>query len=220
MKKTLVALLFVTTLSANAQLVKGTKQIGGYLNVFSTKTENDSSYPFDSPKNSSQSFQLSPTLGVFLTDHIVLGGSVSFGLTKQTSSYIDGITGDENKNTYKGKSINLGPYIRFYKPLGESAALFLQGNAQVGFGKTKSEGLENDVVRKSTSFNLGIRPGFTFFLSEKLGIEGTFGALTYSWTKEAEDREGSDETEGITNGFNLSLNPNSFTLGIQYYFTR
>lgn len=229
MKKTMLAIFLLGSLTVQAQLSKGNRQIGGNINL-SVTSKDDAlfhlyavTYPAE---KKATTIHVSPSMGFFISDNMVFGGNVSFlsSTEKNTVDYADFDLVHEESNNI----IAIGPYFRAYKPLGESAALFLQANVTVGFGKSHSE-LEYDFTNietdgKLTLIDIGLRPGFTFFLSKNWAIEGMFGVLGYSnLTKTLDDESVADsgeKKEQSTEKFDLNLRLSSFSIGIQYFLSK
>ncbi len=108
------------------------------------------------------SMNLSPGIGFFIEDGIVIGGNMGFGYTK-----IDEST---------GTSFGLIPFGRYYFNRGGSPAFFLQ--AKAGFIVNRTENNFNS----NTSFGgvFGAGPGMAIFLSDQIAIEGILDLVRYA----------------------------------------
>ncbi|MEW2920293.1 outer membrane beta-barrel protein [Muricauda sp. ANG21] len=159
-------------------------------------------------------FSFSPRIGYVFADNWMLGLKAGYGFSKSDNERIENgeFTG-ETEN--KGESISVAPYIRRYFGVGKNLLFNLQG--ELGYSASWSENISGSSERATSTsdrFNVSIRPGITFFVSNKLALESSLGVLEYYATK-------SDQSNGFDNtssGVNLSLDPSSLFFGLSYYF--
>lgn len=224
------AILLVNT--SIAQTEKGKKFIGGYISVTGYKNTKDDLYSTSSNKN--HSFQLSPRFGAFINDKLALGGYVTFISQKEMQTgknnwSQNGIPNLEYSTTYHTIGYGAGAFIRKYKMLTEK--LFFTGTCEIGYmhqdQKKKFETNDpnhlnsiNNPDEQLMKFNLvgsSIAPGFTYFVTPKLGVDASFGRLIYSFST-SKNVSLPSEINTKANNFNIDLNINSFSLGLNYYF--
>ncbi|WP_333818594.1 outer membrane beta-barrel protein [Ohtaekwangia sp.] len=208
MKHVLMLAMLLSSTCSFAQLAKGNLQLGGSLSYTNQKNDQYDYYPGLPYSIKSTSFALSPRAGLFFSDKSVVGLSLSFTSTTNTSEF-SGL----DKNQSKNSLFSITPYYRHYKSLGEHAAFFFQGDASIGFGKYKPEGASYDTFY----YGVGVRPGVALFLSEKWALEATYGSLSYQSTKYTPD--GSDNNR-TSNSFGLNLNWLTLAFGVQYFIAR
>uniref|UniRef100_UPI0040471CC7 outer membrane beta-barrel protein n=1 Tax=Roseivirga sp. TaxID=1964215 RepID=UPI0040471CC7 len=178
------ALLMMSTLSF-AQITKGDIQLGGMVNF--SKVE--------APGFERSNFTLTPRAGLFVSDLTSVGITTGF-----TSSKLNGA---------KSNLFQFGVYTRFHKMVAEQFYIYLQPSLAFGTGSAETgNGPDADI----TSFNIGIAPGMTYFLSPKFALEMNFGSLAYNST--------TNEISGVENkteNYGLNLNFDTITLGFSYY---
>jgi len=174
MKKKFISLLFLPfgmmPLTGLGQISSGTILLGGSLNY---NTNNYNSSNNNDQVFKSNSFSFAPKAGYFISENLVLG--VGLGLT----------TGSQKNGSaiqYKQSGYSIGPFVRYYKFLGERTALF--GNAAFNYNKTKTKSLNlnQELVPANNQENIGayITPGLTYFASSRIGLEISLGYIGYS----------------------------------------
>jgi len=93
-------------------------------------------------------------------------------------------------------------------------ALFGQGSVGIGFGREKfKSGSTSTDGDKFTMFEIAVRPGISYKLTDQIAIEAFLGGLSYDMTttKKPNDDKDKDHTLGLN--FFTSLN-----LGFVYKF--
>lgn len=133
-------------------------------------------------------FDLTPQAGFFLSDNISLG-------------VVLGYQSAGNSNA-KDKLFSFGVFSRFYKPIADRFYFFAQPQIAFGTGETAAEA---DI----SAFSIGIRPGFSYFLSDKISMDMSVQGFNY------ENREEGANERTFT-GF--SLNPNTVNVGVSFLF--
>lgn len=136
----------------------------------------------------SNRFELSPQAGFFLSDKISLG-------------VVLGYQSVGNSNA-KDKLFSFGIFSRLYKPIADRFYFFAQPQVAFGTGETAAEA---DI----SAFSIGIRPGFSYFLSDKISMDMSVQGFNY------ENREEGANEISFT-GF--SLNPNTVNVGVSFLF--
>lgn len=176
----LIALFF--PLAIHAQTQKGDKMIGGSGNM-----------------NFGRSFyvSLSPSLGLFVIDDLVVGSGVpvSYGYFKEAK--------------YRTIGGGLEPYIRYY--FGNQAPLrvFAQANGSVSFlnGKNKGDAFYGSAY---TQNSFGGSIGLVRFITEQVGLEAR---LYYNNYQNAQTRDSNTRYDSRQDSYGL-------TLGIQVHIPR
>jgi hypothetical protein len=179
-----MALLMVSTLSF-AQITKGDIQLGG--NAGFNKIKSGS---FERSQ-----FTLAPRAGLFVSDLTSVGLTIGYSSTDSNGT---------NSNLFQ-----FGVYSRFHKMVAENFYIYLQPSLTLGTGSVKSE---NAPDIDTSTFNIGIAPGVTYFLSPKFALEMSLGSLAYNLTKDS-----NSTIESKTENYGLNLNLNTITLGFSYY---
>ncbi|MEM1135604.1 MAG: hypothetical protein AAGI07_07170, partial [Bacteroidota bacterium] len=184
------------------------------------------SFSFDQNKNEfspdnvvdneldTRTFSILPQIGRFVNDNVSIGGIIGF--TRIKTEFISTNSFGINFETETSIDIfQMGPFARFHKSVSDAAYVFLQAELIFGFGSSESE--IPDTKENLFTLQTGLRPGFIFFLTEKIGIEANIGFLGYNYSRNELDEDESD-AKNTNSSFVLDLDLSSFNLGVQYYF--
>lgn len=206
MKKILLSAVAVMAFGfANAQEATGTK---GFAegDVFITGSVGFGSEKTGDAKTSQ--FNISPKAGYFVTSNIAIG--VQLGYTSATDTeVVEGPFGSTTVDV-DTNSFEAGAFGRYYFTPARDFSFF--GQLSVGYASTKTEVEGVDGESKSNGFNLGLAPGISYFVSEHIALEATFGLLGYNTSKP--DFDGAESTDT----FNIGANFNDINFGIVYKF--
>jgi len=151
---------------------------------------------------SSLQINFAPDLGYFIQDNFALGLAMDF-----TFSSLEEPNSDRTDNS----NLLFGPFARYYFPMEDQTAFFIEGN--FGFGNSSDDQLigESKQSVNTNIFATGFGPGFTIISKKGIGIEAIF-KYNYARSKfNTEISEVKQETITKTNQFDISI-------GIQYYF--
>jgi outer membrane protein len=223
MKKILlmVAMLFATNF-AFAQLSKGNLLVTGAFSVGSTSQENTiNSKTTDGPSTSN--FSIIPNVSYFINDRLSVG--VELGYSSLSAELVD-VRSSSTTVTTKDVTSGLGlsPFVRYYFPLGQKFYFYGQGGFGITSGKINNTtttvttffGTQTTEVKSESdlsAFNVGFRPGITYFFTDRFALDASFGLLNYSNTTVKLDK---DETKNSELNFNII--PNSLNFGLSYRF--
>ena len=188
-KYILIIIIFYSTITQLfSQIQKGTKMVGGGLALIGTKatgynnvTEEEESYNYTVAT-------FKPTLGVMVSENLMLGSSADFSYSK-----LDYVT---------QTSIGIGPFARYFYQIKDKFYLF--GDVSVGFGSTNykynySSFPSDDIKTSFTAFAIG--PGINYFLADNVAIEASFIIKS---TKNKDELK--------------SIGTNTLGIGLQFYF--
>jgi len=199
MKKLLILILAVGLVIPTvwAQTTKGSFAVGGGISYNSNSNTNEVQYK-------TNSFQFSPQAGYFVGDNFEVG--LEFGLS--TSKY-----GFEDDEPTKNNSLSVGPFARYYKfTSNDRFAFTAQAGFSIGSGKiTQPNGNE----QKSGNFGIYLSPGFTYFLSEKWGLDFQLQGISFGTSDPNKDVDNNEQTY-FTFGVS-SFNP---SLGFRYFISK
>ena len=148
-------------------------------------------------------FNVIPRVGYFVSDNVAIGAQLGYGNSKAT--YYTGMEWDERTTN----SFSAGAFARYYATPGNTFSFFGQLQANYSTSKTEYEGGGED---KRNGFDVGVAPGISYFISDHIALETTFGVLSYATSKP--DADGAEST----NTFNLNLNLSNVVFGIVYKF--
>ncbi|WP_299222003.1 outer membrane beta-barrel protein [uncultured Aquimarina sp.] len=193
MKKILLTAVVVFTVAfTNAQdggFSKGDIFISGSFGYNSTSTG-------DAKSNS---FEITPRAGFFVSDNIAVGARIGYTTQKQEIPFTD----DAKSNVFTG-----GAFGRYYftpsskfSIFGELGANYLSIKTEIGTIDSTTDG-----------FLIGGGPGVSYFISDNFALEAFWGALSYSSTKS--DFNGDESTDLFSIGVNLD----DINLGLVYKF--
>ncbi len=202
MKKINVVLIFLSFISVGAwaQTNQGNFVVGGSLGFQNTKTESGID---GNNTTKSTSFSFSPQAAYFIADGMEVGILLDF----TTSG------GDNNGNDLtKYTNTAIGSYFKYYMfTANEKFAFTLRAAARFGFTK-QDPPAGNDV--KGSSFGFAVSPGFSYFFTNKLGLDFQLDGIGISTSKP--DKDVDWKTTTFTFGVD-SFNP---SLGFRYFFGR
>ena len=227
----LAAALLLSAGAAQAQLSAGHILVGGDAGYTSNHPD-DQDATLDT-KTTTGSF--SPRIGYFIKDNLAIGLDIQYHGTKEVKDENDtSVDGTVLKTTTTNTSALIGPFVRYYKPVGEKAAFF--GHLNLGFGgekqKTELSGrdkptdaalLPKDV--KYGNVNVALRPGFAYFPTKHFGFELTTNAIALGYNnRKLKDLASGQKAEDFTsNGFYAQadlrslISPTSWQIGATFY---
>ena len=214
MKNLLIILFLFSASTAFSQIQKGTKVVGGGLNL--SGQSNESVYSESDWASSTQnSFGISGSYEKFKNSTTAFGVFLGYNYYSNKSEY----DYDTNTNTYGVQThmVNFGPNITKYISLRDNLFFTVGSGISLGIGQRKD--IETD--DKSTFWSAGINasPGLAFFLNDNFALSASIGSLYYRYSAEKSKEENSNgENEKDTHhNYGLSFNVNTFTIGLKYY---
>ncbi|MGN6533552.1 MAG: outer membrane beta-barrel protein [Ginsengibacter sp.] len=143
------------------------------------------------------SFNLTPSVGYFVTDKVAVGLNLGYGESKSTN--YSGSTDSYTKTNAAG----IGVFGRYYfLDLGQRFKAY--GEADLGYdqmGGETSNGTTTTKNDKVNTFGIGAGVGANFFLTQKIAIGYQF-ANVIGFSSSKVDKSGAK----ATNSFNLNLN--------------
>lgn len=192
MKKTLfLSVLLLTLQSAYSQSIEGFKK-GNCFIIGSLNLQN-----IDSGSLNQKLVEFSPSFGFFEGENIVLGARISVG---QEKSKLDSIL-LKNNTTF-----SIGAFARYYFTPKSRFSIFGHLGANLN---SKTEKLTKS---GESGFDIGVSPGFNYFISNHFAVEAIFGRMGFESIKS--DTEGSKNK----NILNFDLNLRSIGFGLIYKF--
>ncbi|MFT6055495.1 MAG: hypothetical protein ACJAS3_000792 [Roseivirga sp.] len=126
---------------------------------------------------------LRPRAGLFVSDLTSVGLIIGYGWNDSNGS--------------SSNSFQFGIYGRFHKMIIENFYIYLQPSVSVG----------------TSSFNVGIAPGMSYFLSPKFALEMNVGTLSYDRTVQ---KNSGVENKSEQYRFNL----NNVSVGFSYFIKK
>lgn len=182
-----------------AQTTKGSIALGGGFGINSSKYENN----YGNTDYTSSSFQLRPMGGLFVADNLEVG--LQLGVASGESGY-DGV------DPTKTSSFSAGPYARYYKFTSNERFAFT-GQVGVSFSSGKSTYLNNET--KTGNIGVTIAPGFTYFISDKWGLDFQLDLLSFRSYDPNKDVDNNNQTS-----FSFGFDTFSPSIGFRYYIAK
>ncbi|MES2477496.1 MAG: outer membrane beta-barrel protein [Bacteroidota bacterium] len=228
-KSLLFASISMLSISANAQIEKGTVFIGG-RSSFSTSSSSASS-PLGSRDSKSTGFSIEPQAGYYVSKNWAIGLGLNVRTANSTTNDLNSVTTDFTKQQKQEYYFGFNFLARYNKTLSKRFAFFVNGTLSTGIWnkekntteqKTGPTTISNTTINEgnfgeSPNFNLDIRPGVTYFVTPKLGIEATFASIFASYgSSKATASNQNIKSSAFNLGYNLY--PAGFALGVHYYF--
>lgn len=210
MKKLIFSVILFFAFSVSfAQLEKGTILLGGRVNISASHYA-----PGKYNIQNQTSYDLSPAVGYFFTDHFAGGLELNYNHEK---SYLN--NSDTNNIivfTDKISGFGVGPFVRYYQKLGDKVALFGHGSFTYSASYSKrlyEDKPSDDYSLESSGFNAAISPGLVFFPVKKFGFQLTAGRIGYDSRKYAHN----GDINSKTTNFTIDLGMSSWTVGAFFY---
>lgn len=143
-----------------------------------------------------------PNVGYFLIDYLAVGIGLDYTFSQVT---------DPNEDRRNDSDLLFGPFARYYLPVGDDMAFFLE--TSFGFGNASDDQYigENKQSINTNVFALGVGPGFTIFSTDDIGVEALF---KYNFASSQFDTENT----GVKTSTNTRTSQFDISVGIQFYF--
>lgn len=174
-----------------------------------------------------------PQFGYMINENIAIGLNVGLSNTKTTEGFesVGDIDGDgfEDGLAYDEKTesqVLVGPFVRYYKMIGDNFGLYGELNIGIGSGTTSWDGVsfggnevEVDDVKFST-LNVGVGPGFQYWFNDNWSVNAQMGLLGYT---SRNDKDGTIDENGDTadlksTQFDLNLNFSRVNFAFNFHF--
>lgn len=203
-----------TDSTSDASIRKGKVLIGTYFDFSLSAVTKTRVNRLDTKSDVLQA-GINITGGKMLSDRWGILISVGFNQASTSTPLTIGgnsIVFDEKKQDY-----TLAPSIRYYKLIGDATYFFLQGTFLFSRGTSEVDEFDGtNVVQlnfKTQGYGVGISPGLSFFMTDKLSTEIAIGLLGYGVISGEDDK--GNKTEAKI--FQSLLYLNSVSLGFVYY---
>ena len=206
MKKIILSAIAISTFGfASAQETESTAA-KGFNNGDAVIT---GSVGFSSQKTGdmkSNSFTLTPAVGFFVSDNIMIGGQLGYTSTTEDQD----IFNDGDLYEVKTNAFEVGAFGRYYATPKSDFSLFAELGIAYATAKQEVESFEGE--SKVNGFGIGFTPGISYFIGSNWAIEATIGELSYTSFKP--DNDGAESTDTFT----LNLDLSNITFGVLYKF--
>lgn len=166
-----LAILALSAFSVSAQI-----WLGGSLGFDRTK-EKRSQLNNYTVEGTQYSFDFSPEIGYNLSDKVAVALSLTYSHSSSSDiSVTNNSTGMQQTGGFLNGATNsysIAPYVRYYLTDGR---LRLFADGQVGFSTSHTQGYDYS----SNMLSVGVRPGLSFDVNDRLGLVCHVGYLGYS----------------------------------------
>jgi hypothetical protein len=232
-------LLMLTCSATLAQTSKGGFLLGGGISInhLDTDYEKIKPSPLVHTTNKNTAYYVNPSAGYFLFKNIAVGINLGYSRNnRSTKDVLDTSMVTPQEQLFYATTITNGysisPFIRYYKRLNDKLYFFAHGRTPFAYSysndKAKEERYNGSILERTSethvlSSMIRIEPGLVFFATNKIGIEATFGAIEYSFTKVKSELNQDQLISGdrsLNESFIFALNPRNFALGLQFYLNR
>ena len=158
----------------------------------------------DDPSFNSSSYSISPTIGYFLIDNLVVGAEVSFSGFKNTR---DGSGEFSSELESRGRGISFSPFARYYFNTGKIKP-YVSGSVGFGSNRSRNEGIivVNDVTDSFETDSKGrvtlytATGGVALFLTKDVSIDV---GIQYNNSTFKRETDGGIESRNTNNGISL-----------------
>nr|WP_068402563.1 hypothetical protein [Pedobacter cryoconitis] len=183
-----------------AQTEKGKILLGGYAN-FNT-------YRGGSITDRNTYLGINPTVGIFVTDNLVIGTGLGYVHSAYTQNLVDG--GSVRRKAY---AVSVSPFGRYYVGITPQLKFFGQLEAALNWRNIKGSETMGEKDLKSNFYSATLSPGFALFPSKKIGIELSITGFQYAKQHLKTDEASLTDFRSFSFGSDF-FNPR---LGIQFY---
>ncbi|CAH8283686.1 outer membrane protein with beta-barrel domain [Mariniflexile fucanivorans] len=195
---------FAQTSEEKFEISKNQWLVGGSINFTSQNYESQNESYDSNYKRTS--FFIKPDIGYAIDSNLIIGVMPGFNIVN--SKFV------ESDDEYKSNGLSIAPYIRKYFAINNKLAFNVQGELMYSYQKSKNiysdsvtnTGSESD----SNSIFIGVRPGLTYSLTNKIYLNAHLGSIGY-YSDKSENDEG---TISKSNNFNLNLSTSDLYFGV------
>ncbi len=228
MKKLLFAFTLFFACTAYGQFTKGTRTVGfnvssiGFSSLSSSYAPTNGG-PTGSSGNDNLSFSLNPTMGWFINEKVLVGGSININLSN--GKYTEGNYLTNKTNTFTS---GVGGFGRYYfgtsgfMPYGQIslAGAFGSGTEKLTANyqsyTTKGDGKKNGIF----NFNSGVGLGLTKMINKNIGLDigvgYSFVLTSYKYTYEENRQYTNNSSELIKTNYKYSGTNHGGTLSLGF----
>lgn len=212
MKKLLMAVIMIASISFAHAQIKGTNTIGLGVGLLSQKTETNSQGSTQTNEQKNQFFSLG--YGSFVKDNERLGIDFFYGKSESDNS--------ANQNAYNYTQKNYGGKISYQKYIPLLKKFYAFGGGRAGYEYSKSDfNSTSGQALSSNSYSVGGYGGLTWFLSKRVAFETDLlsANIIYSKTKNQNTEPGINyNLKSTSTNFNLTTAGAINNLGFKIYF--
>ncbi len=195
MKRALLAILFVASLTVTSQAQNRKFWVSGSFGFSSAEIGSNTSQ---------NAISIQPNLGYFFSDHWAVG--IRFGLEHSKLK-----TG----NTTDIQRFSVAPFARYVFMRWKALTLFVDGGVDFSDVTDSEDGVVEDA--RLSSFGFFVKPGFSVRLTDRFSLVGNTNFFSANYAQSSIGPRG-DKTKTFAAGLNSPLNLDNFTLGFSFKF--
>jgi hypothetical protein len=132
-----------------------------------------------------QDYSLTPTVGYFITDNMMVGTGFAMGSSSE----------EVNDVEFKSGGMNISPFFRFYM----NDAFFASAGIAIGSSSYEEDASFGDITdtyeESSSTFGLNAGVGYSLMWNDRVCIEPSFGIATSSGSSSSKTNLGGSVTE-------------------------
>ena len=228
-----LAICFTGLTSLKAQLAKGNLFVGSTIGstAYNWGTNTYLYSAGNTQKLDSKQFaiDLTPSLGVFVTNHLVFGGSLDVGYSHNKSD-VTNTDGSvvPTQTTINNSTYSIGPFLRyyFYNSTPSKTLLYVEGRATVGSGSGSTNELDSNTGNTTYTatdnnvflFTAAGSLGVTHFITKNIGLDVALG-YSYDYEKYTTDFTFDPNSGNTSSGSKKATLPQSgITLFAGFHF--
>ncbi|UMB61191.1 porin family protein [Lutibacter sp. A80] len=183
----------------------GTWNFGGNISFNTSEMEIENS-SFSNSERKSYTISFEPKISYAIKNNLFIGIGLGYGYSKDES-----ITYDIDTESISTTNIwSIIPYIKKYFPVGKKLTLNLKGEFR--YSSFESDYDNSNFISSANNYFIGIRPGITYFLNNKIALDANIGSLGY-WNSKVDDNSNNTQSSG----FELSIDTSNFYFGVSYF---
>lgn len=218
MKRTLAILILMVSYStfSMAQMTRGSFMVRGNVGINYNQNQFDAGVlgSAGTYKEYNPTIILSPSVGYFIADNLVLGLKTSYARSRYSyaSDNTDVSQSKQITNTYA-----LGLFIRKFVPITDKISFYMEANGSRGWEKPygKNEDNEKLYFSKTNLLNLNAELGFQYMVTKNIGLDLHTNLIQFSSRNLIDlDR---NEKAYTQQSFSIDLN-SSIGLGASFFF--
>jgi hypothetical protein len=220
----------ILSLKGITQIQKGNWILGGRANYYQNSNKLvDTVQITDYNIYKGSNFSAYLNAGYFFTDNLAVGLFIggSSGSSINEFSYANGSYGTQK---YHGESkstgYSTGAFMRLYDLNKESKLrVFVQLDGfydrEERTDKSRQDQnnsfYEKEVHSKNDRYGIGIAPGIVYLITKKIGLETTFGSVSYYHSINTQSSLGTKTGTTIGDGFSAGFSLSTLYVGVQFY---
>src|ERR1035437_1739066 len=235
MKKLIIIIILLQSLTAGAQIQTGTHVLSGIFQI-NTNNSKETNWQNDQTEYKNLNYNISPSYGYYISENVAIGLGVGYSSydDKTINSSLSNVKfSTENKNYV----FNFSPFVRITHPIIEHLYCNLNIYFSYGIGSDESDYTSPSftippITGNQTSMSIGISPGLDYFLNNHFALTFNYANLYYIATTSKPKNPigpviittGNGTTEEISpeyttssSGFNFNFGVSSISFGLRYY---